>query len=717
VKQVESKRTESGGLPVDVILIVPFGVKEELFPWGVHALKYYFEATGTVADVTIIDFHSDDFFAELNNRYADLLSDLFFSLNLNRINTLFGTINNPYVFLGFIGHVGEDFFKLTGTKCPSDAYIKDIQSLQEELNNHICQTIDRYTTGKDAGRRIWGLSVYDRTLFNSLYIAGLIKERDPGAEVILGGDCFNDEAAEETFYNTAFVDGVIVGYGEEPLRKIIMEKHQGHSIAGLSVPGLVNGACRRGKTGFQAVAKCPGPTFGERLSNSPVSYVQPDHKGVIRILSQRGCSWGKCSFCTQLDKGLFYPVPAALLAGRVREMIQGAAPIRIHFDSDENCITMLEEFMTLLNNDETGANKFEIVLWVQVKKFRKELAEVLAKNDKTKINIQFKLNFESLNPVTLRHMRKGHSPLQAIEAAKAVLDTGYSFVTNYFIHFPLGTHAGMASEAEILGKTVHLLGQPRAKVSLFPYESNNRDSIFENQDRYKIRVKEIAGGSWLKRVFDIDLPFSLWAYHYDERPSFKLERLLNYAYYKTIKTRLSVLLHRSIAAVNWPASKLPFKYRILLDRTRFKLFGWNMVFYLLWLTPKGKAFRKRKKLLTYFSAVTAGDLPTSVPNLLGKEIKKEVQPSQFALRGKMLVKEYNVPGAKEKWQSTLAGNEIKILRYLYWSRKQEDVFKEFNKEIGSSEIEKIISRHLELGSLISFKGLLLCTVNDPGYWR
>jgi hypothetical protein len=709
---------------VEIILIVPFGVEEDIFPWGIHSVRDYLGSTCESVKTHILDFRSGSFFEELNSRYSDLLSRLFFSLKGDYKNTFFGQTTRPYIFAGFTAFAGEDFFKLTGQNgLFKRSLIKGLRAFSEEVKNYIFDKFSPFMKKSANVKRIWGLSVYDRTLFNCLYIAGLIKQTDPGASIILGGDYFNFEAAEKTKKAISFVDGITVGYGEEIIRQIVLKKQAGGDVHDLQINGFIN----EKHFSPRAEGKPPGPGAVcvppnyEQLSTNPIiSYVQQNEKGLIRVLSQRGCSWGKCIFCTQIDKEMFFSVSVESLIEDIKNIIASKKsvsveePVKISFDSDENSIDMFIQFINYLNDLEDSNLRFEIILWLQVKMFRKKLAEALTKIDSNKIHVTFKLNFESLNVDTLRLMRKGHSPLQGIEAAKAVQDCGHSFITNYFIHFPLENSSGVAEEAGFLKRIAHLAMPPNGKIILFPYESNNRDAIYFDQDKYKIKITQRKGDDWLKKIFNIDLPFSMWTYIYDDKPSFNLENLLRYSYHKTIKKRDLLNVPRLIANINWNSKRFPIAERAAAFFRYLNLYTWESVYGFLQFSRKGKAFRLRSQLFKYFSKLSDAFASSSY---VGNGSGQQVRQSQFYLKGNELVKKFYTPGGRDKRSTTLEKNELKVLRYLYWTQKRDAVIKHFKDEMKEPEITRIIDRHIDLGSVVQFKGLLLCVVNDPGFWE
>lgn len=428
---------------VEVILIVPLGVEEVIFKWGVHSVREYLEKTCDSVNIQVWDFSGDNYFAELHKRYGKTLSTLFLSLKSEQMNTLFATTSNPDIFLGAAACTGEDFFAVTGlSRWFRRACAGDLAALEKEVNDYITDKISGHIDGAPDAHRIWAFSVYDRTLFNSIFIARLIRKIDPESTVILGGDYFNFPAAEETFKNAPFIDGIVVGYGEEVMRRAVSERQKGVALEDLRLKGFVNRSYFEARDESGSLEEVNVPPFYEALPHKPVfGYVRLNDAGEIRVLAQRGCSWGHCDFCTQIDKNMYFPVSVDHLLEDVKTTIEKAKSVvkgntlKISFDSDENSIHMITRFIDYLNGLEAPGVTFDISLWFQVKSYRKELVEALAKIDSKKVHVHFMYNFESLNFDTLRRMRKGHSPLQAIEGAKAIQDCGHSFVTNYFIHY------------------------------------------------------------------------------------------------------------------------------------------------------------------------------------------------------------------------------------------------------------------------------------------
>lgn len=732
---------------MELIFVLPLGLEEGLFPWGIHSIKEYIENSGTFPGLTIKiwDFRKDPFFSELNKRYGQTLGRLFLSMGISYVDSLAKVTNNPDIFLGTTGISMGDFFSIThlsrlGRK---DLY-QDLNSIHKELSHYSTEKIERFMKESDKNiNRVWAISVYDYSIFFSLYIALRLKIHDTKSRIILGGDYFDFVNAKSLMGEKDYLDGIVVGYGEEVMKQIITALGEGLNIRELPMPGFVN-AYSLGHPEENLDRIVVPLSYRDRSGPPPVSYVQSGGAGEIRILSQRGCSWGKCVFCTQLDKDMYFPISVDHIIRDIQKKLDKLktgsgekAPIKISFDSDENSMEMLSDFLKYLDGLEMADTRFEIVLWMQVKSFRPRFAEEIAAIKNKNIRILFRLNFESLNVETLRNMGKGHLPLMGIEAAKAFQDAGQSFTTNYFTHYPLETRKNVAEEVEILSRVLHLFTPPNGGGSFFTYYPNNRDSIYRDQEKYKVRIRRLRGDKWIGHRSGFKLPFSLWSYEYTEVPSFDLDRLLVWTYYNTIRAAEAVSRPRRIAEKNWGKLPVTPRERIVKAYRMSKHLWWKALHNFFHLFSPEKSFKKRTKLFLYLSTLmdTASRGKDSAEDSLesrftkrsmGTDSKQGVRPSYFFIareeeEGKeawVLNKEYNAPGYAETWSMALDDTELEVLRFFYFRGKRADGVKRLmeKKNMDEAEITAVIEKHLGLGSLVAYKESLLCVVHDPGYW-
>lgn len=720
---------------LELVLVVPLGVEKGLFPWGMNSVKDYIQHSCNFVKIRTLDFRDNDFFIQLNKDYSKLLGEIFLGLKPDQINAFFGVTSNPYIFLGLLGKLGKDFAALAQIKL-SQKCIEALIQLQGIFQEYLKQVIHQFVENSGNAQRVWAFSVYDYTLFNSLQIAELVRESDPHALIILGGDYFDFDSARETAKGIDFIDGVIVGYGEELMRKVLFSRFHGKPVTELREKSFFfKGSEEWNKEKHWLNSIDTPPFYYEFKTNPVISFVQNANENEIRIMSQRGCSWGKCIFCAQLDKNCFFPISPDDLLKKIREKLDKIVSmgdsshiVRFIFDSDESSVEMVLQFIGLLEEFSNVNIRFEIVLWLQVKGFRRELADRLAKVDNQKIHIIFRLNFESLNFKTLTNMRKGHSPLKAIEAAKAILDCGQSFLTNYFTHYPLEDSVSIVQEADTFSKSLHLFMPPKGGISFYPYSSNNRDSVFKDQRKYKITSRHITDDIWMEAVYGIRAPFSIWAFDYDEDISPGFERLLAGLYHRGIKARNSIYRPLRIAQANWGSLNLGMRFKLSVLKRKLKFAGIMTFQKILHLTRRGRAYRQREQLFLYLSQVMDEAAKKESDGYLKKKFnqnarvissrKISLQHSFCFIKGISLNKISSAPGNQTNWSLVLTEKELEVLRFLYWIRRRNDVIEKFGEEITAADAAgSLIEKFIKLGVIIQFKNMLLCVANDPDYWK
>jgi anaerobic magnesium-protoporphyrin IX monomethyl ester cyclase len=132
-------------------------------------------------------------------------------------------------------------------------------------------------------------------------LAALIKERQPGIHVTLGGNTYSAHpdvlAREKRFFD--IIDSVVLQEGEISLLRLVetVDKQEG-SLE--DVPGLVYRA--GGETRFNPlpdlldVSSLPTPDF----KNFPLDlYMTPRDHLAFPLQTSRGCYWGRCTFCDE----------------------------------------------------------------------------------------------------------------------------------------------------------------------------------------------------------------------------------------------------------------------------------------------------------------------------------------------------------------------------------------------------------------------------------
>ncbi len=739
------------GRTVDVTLIVPPGLDERIFPWGVHCLADYLAATGAPARTRILNFSTSSRLALLRERHLSLLGDLFALLRSDALTMVFGHTTEPGLFLGLVAAAGDRFFdvghehdlfvshrrarKVEAERC------RELRQFCVEYRSALIEPIKHSASGP--APKLWGISVYDFTLLNSLQIAAFVAEVDPRSAIVLGGDYFDRLSATTLIENADHVDGIVVGYGEEIFRSIVIEYSRHGRIDGIRANGLVNqrGQADVGDAESSFKISIP-PSYVEAAPNPPGDYVRLGHNGEVHILTQRGCSWGHCTFCSQLDRRLHFPVNEDHVLEKVTEAIHhrkvdlGERRAFLKFDADENDLAAVLPVLQRALDESAPEGPVTADFWMMVQKFQRDLPE-FASSAGHRLDLRVKLNIESLNVETLRHMRKGHTALGALEAVKGVMDAGQIVKTNYFVHYPLESCESVRGEVALLVKAVHLLSPPSTVFAGFPYSANNRDDIAEHPDLYGTRVTRMRRDVWIAAAMGLDLPFSIWAFTATSMPSRRLSDLIEQTYRK----RLEAEEHAEISELGrrlFPQARmLSRRYPLQAAARRIKVWARSTLQHLCEGLLRDDSYSLRSSITASLEALaqrspTEGEsesprwvdgfsqlvwrwLPRGAATKLWRRLGPWYPPRLY-LAGDVLVKDYALPFIYEKWERRLTVQELAVLRGLYWATTLSDLGAALAGRVDAGQIDAIVKGFVANGVILSERGRYLSLANDPELW-
>jgi hypothetical protein len=221
----------------DLILTIPFGLRPELFPWGAEVLRKYLEANNPDVDINIWDLHDDEQILQLFEQYRDCISKTInFLVKAKRsIGQRYPVIVKEGVGLGqwsrrayYIAvmlQFGKELFPiLEDEKIPVDAkvskkYEKPLEELKKSFESIIQGKIREHLGGQK--RVVLGISIYALTLFESLYLASVIRQVREGISIIVGGDAVDIPTAKTIVERNQEIDGAVVGFGELILSDIM----------------------------------------------------------------------------------------------------------------------------------------------------------------------------------------------------------------------------------------------------------------------------------------------------------------------------------------------------------------------------------------------------------------------------------------------------------------------------------------------------------------
>jgi hypothetical protein len=430
--------------------------------------------------------------------------------------------------------------------------------------------------------------------------------------------------------------------------------------------------------------------------------------GTVHVMTQRGCTWGKCTFCGLVDRGLASVFRPENIVGQLREFFKNNTVTKpangdyvfLQCDSDETDPAAALAVIDFLNSEEAPQYPIALFIWFQVKMYNRDFAENVAQalKNRTGVNrrspVLFAANTESVNPGTLKVMRKGHTPLKAIECAKVLQDI-CQCGTNYFGYYPLENLDDVSSEVYFLEAAAHLYTSDRGHFYFIPmYFASSQDQVYDNQDIYRIKMRRASEDVWIKEAFGVDLPLHSrgTTFPYTEQWDWSPDRMLSWFWQRVVSNSDRVL------------GRIPS----LLAVGALSLSG------------KRKSYWRRGRLFRYFANVDFAQVPYNNSPLEGpgfRPIKHaRYKRSSFDCRNTVLRKDFELPYKKEHWQLRLSKNELKVLRFLYWSRKEVDLRKRFENVVDADELSKILVRHQELGSILVFNNRFLSVFHDPEYW-
>jgi radical SAM superfamily enzyme YgiQ (UPF0313 family) len=690
----------------DVTLVIPLGKEKSIFPWGVNLIRDYLRNSDRTRNVQILDLSNDE---EIDNFFSSYTDDLLYLTQKMRPGAaeIFAG-NSPYqqAFYGVVAALGSKFLKIANEnnmypyfsnflrrrriESRLNKMKEDFQKLIITKMKALCSTANDYP-------HIWGISTYDKTALNALFLADTIRQYIKPTMLVLGGDYWDFDSAWVMMRDSNLVDGVVVGYGERVLTEIIhavTNRTDDKDLSQLYIVGLIN------KLTISREKQCEDlfPLKKEIANNEiksqpkqqsisvPAEYSKkislpfrlvhhaPRNKSAptvikVNMLTQRGCSYGACQFCTQIDKHLFFNFPIDLILEQLREFfekLQSENKIVLSIDNDEICESTLVSLIDFLKDYDEQLLK--VVTWLQVKIVSPKILEALI-NAGNASKYFFAINWESLNPITLKHMGKGHTPLQAICASKAIADSGAGWGGNYMIWFPKQDKESKIQELKFLRAASHLAYGNSAYCW---YYSNKRDNISKRAESFGIVVKHNIYDIWISKAFKVDLDYSLSMYSWRTRSS------------KTAQSIVSRLFAASLTSI----------------RKRFFLMG--------------HLFNSAVSLIPGYS-VYGKILPLYRWLVLANPLKLE--KNVFSLAGKTLLRHSTAPaGNKDNIKIELNDETITVLRCAYWPVTEAQLSKNVSSHISAFELKPVLDELERLGAIIRHCDKMVSVVNDPDYW-
>jgi hypothetical protein len=702
----------------DLILTIPFGLQPQLFPWGAEVMRKYLEVNTPDVDVSIWDLHDDEQIQRLFEEYQDCISKMVDVLSKARsyighrdiliIDKSKHWARRAY-YIAVMLQFGKELFPiLGGEKIPVDAnirkkYEKQLGELKQSFESIIRSKTREYLRGHK--RVVFGISIYDITLFESLYLASVIRRVREGVSIIVGGDAVDIPTAKTIVERSKDIDGAVVGFGELILSDIMQSFLNGTEIRDMQLEGLMNSKTISKYLALADIEEIAAQQASIIRHQMP-SYVRFDSKKrTIHILARRGCGWGRCTFCRNTVKKTFIDADSAAVKRDIKKVLDelplsdnSNKPVDFKFSAENNEIEFVIDLLNWLSSQaQTRKMKFDVWFWMTVQQFSRDVVYKLKDLASTEeINLDVAVAIESLNPVSLMNMRKGITPLQGLKALKTLHDLGGKNRCNYFMFFPLDTLDGVAKEYYFMRNSLHLISAPRTRFPYNIYIANHRDAISRNPKKYGIIIN-FHNDFWLKNAFNIDMPMCSTAADYSLLPSSTAEGKIVDSWFRLI----------------WKLYCIPPQIPKLL---RFPVL--ERLFRAFYLLPEISRHFFAQAVFKDFSYIKRGWI---FENLMRWEKKSHSgnhsgngRLPQFFLKDSRLIKKYPWP-FRDNWSIELNPLELEVLRYLYGPRKSDDVIAKFKVKYSDKAINEILENHLRLGSIVRHKNKLMSIFHDPGY--
>lgn len=696
----------------DLVLTIPFGLAPEIFPWGAEVLRKYLNHNKPEVDVCIWDLRNEEQISELLAKHQDCISqtiNLLFKVrrNLGQLDT---TGHSPLriraYYTAVILKFGSDLFSiLRREKIPFDVNMrKKYEEQLKELKQNFESIVQKKAREHLGGRRrfVFGLSIYDFTLFESLHLASIIRRVQDGVSIIIGGDAVDIPAARAIVERNKDIDGAVIGFGELILSDVMQSFLNGSKIRDMQFDGLMNAKTTSRSLSIPDIEEI-AVQHASIIRHQIPSYVRFDSKKrAINILARRGCGWGRCTFCRITVKKTFIDADLASTKLDIKKVLDELSllesvsdPVHVKFSAENNEIEFVIDLLIWLSNQaQTRKMKFNVWFWMTVQQFSRDIVHKLQYLRRNKdINLDVSVAIESLNPVSLRNMKKGITPLQGLKALKTLHDLGGKNSCNYFMFFPLDTLDGVSKEYHFMKNSLHLISAPLTRLEFINYAANNRDAISRNPQKYGI-VLNPYDDIWMNKAFNIDMPMCSFAVDYSLVPSKTAEGKIINSWYRIVRkkswiTWTKIKYKATLKLLWWLISALPDIPRHIIAQAVIADFSYlkrnwiilNLVWWKRWS--------------------------------LGNHSGNSRYP-QFFLKDSRLIKKYPWP-IREKWSIELNPLELEVLRYLYGPRQYDDVVAEFKTKYSEKSISEILDKHLSLGSILRHKNMLMSIFHDPGF--
>ncbi|MFC1511808.1 hypothetical protein ACFL5H_01270 [Candidatus Latescibacterota bacterium] len=557
----------------DLVLTVPINFAPSHFPWCAVVLREYLKYNKPEVDAHIWDLRDEEQVLSLFEEYRDCISQMKELLHqADRYLGHMGSIISgaPDHYLPVMLKFGSSLFSLLQSeKISFDENVrkrneKQLGELKQKFESIIQSNARKHIDGQR--RVIFGISIYDFTLFESLYLASVIRQVQDGVSIVIGGDWVDFPTAINIVERNKEIDGAVVGFGEKVLSDIMQSFLSGTEIRDMQLDGLVN-TKTISRYLYNPDAEQIAAQQASIIRHQMPAYVKFDAKNrTIHVLARHGCGWGRCTFCKYTVKKTAIDANLTATKREIEKLLDELSvleninePVLVKLDGENNQIEFVVNLVLWLSSQAKTRNmRLNVWFWITVQQFNRDIAYKLNVLKQTEnIHLDIDLSIESLNPVSLRNMKKGITPLEALKALKSLHDLGGKNLCFYFMFSPLDTLEGVMEEYYFMRNSLHLISAPRTVFWYNEYWPNNRDAISRTPHKYGI-VLDSYHDIWMNKAFNVDLPCNSRAVNYSIAPADKAEGKIVNSWWRVLMKRQHMLPlikklqdKKTISPINW----------------------------------------------------------------------------------------------------------------------------------------------------------------------
>ncbi len=251
---------------------------------------------------------------------------------------------------------------------------------------------------------VYGFSCYIWNIEPTLKLVEMLKKAKPLVKIFLGGP----EAGyryQQLFRSTPYLDGILVGEGEETLHQLLSALSENAPLAG--IPGLV----------IDGETLIPRPPLS--LSSIPLPYTKEDLMAldgkIIYFETSRGCPF-RCSYCLSSAEGAVRAFPMDYVKAGLSLFFEARVPLVKLIDRTFNYDSHRAAEIISFILEQNPATCIHLEIEPQI--LTEEILELLKQAPKGLF--QLEMGIQSANPETLSAIGRSFSPQKLIQNIQAL---------------------------------------------------------------------------------------------------------------------------------------------------------------------------------------------------------------------------------------------------------------------------------------------------------